>query len=376
MSLGVVYKGRTEGMNPYMERFATKTDCRTLAEAMEDADVFVGLSVGNVVTPEMLKTMAPNPVIFALANPDPEIAYEAAVEARPDAIIATGRSDCPNQVNNVLGFPFIFRGALDVRATGHQRADEAGRHAGAGGAGQGGRAGFRAARLRRGSNRIRTPLHHSEAFRPARADLGGPGGGAGGDGQRRGTAAGEPRRVSGAVAPPSGQSARGHARHGQQGAARAEAGGLPRGRSEQDPACLPDPDRRADRQAHSARRRGAHLGQNLRPAPAPGRRGRRRSGAHAGAGGLCRGVLPTAPPQGSDAQRGRRADLEPQRVRRSHGAHGRRGRADQRAHRTLSGYAPAGAASAGGAAGAAPGQRSVRADHAARAACSSWPTPR
>ncbi len=114
--LGVVYKGRTEGMNPYMERFATKTDCRTLAEAMEDADVFVGLSVGNVVTPEMLKTMAPNPVIFALANPDPEIAYEAAVEARPDAIIATGRSDCPNQVNNVLGFPFIFRGALDVRA--------------------------------------------------------------------------------------------------------------------------------------------------------------------------------------------------------------------------------------------------------------------
>jgi malate dehydrogenase (oxaloacetate-decarboxylating)(NADP+) len=103
-------------MNPYMERFATKTDCRTLAEAMEDADVFVGLSVGNVVTPEMLKTMAPNPVIFALANPDPEIAYEAAVEARSDAIIATGRSDCPNQVNNVLGFPFIFRGALDVRA--------------------------------------------------------------------------------------------------------------------------------------------------------------------------------------------------------------------------------------------------------------------
>ena len=113
---GVVYKGRTEGMNPYMERFAAKTDARTLAEAMEDADVFVGLSVGNIVTAEMLKTMAPNPVIFALANPDPEIPYEAAVEARPDAIIATGRSDCPNQVNNVLGFPFIFRGALDVRA--------------------------------------------------------------------------------------------------------------------------------------------------------------------------------------------------------------------------------------------------------------------
>ncbi len=114
--LGVVYKGRTEGMNPYMERFAAKTDCRTLAEAMEDADVFVGLSVGNVVTAEMVKTMAPNPVIFALANPDPEIPYEVALEARPDAVLATGRSDCPNQVNNVLGFPFIFRGALDVRA--------------------------------------------------------------------------------------------------------------------------------------------------------------------------------------------------------------------------------------------------------------------
>jgi malate dehydrogenase (oxaloacetate-decarboxylating)(NADP+) len=114
--LGVVYKGRTDGMNPYMERFAAKTDCRTLAEAMEDADVFVGLSVGNVVTAEMVKTMAPNPVIFALANPDPEIPYEVALEARPDALLATGRSDCPNQVNNVLGFPFIFRGALDVRA--------------------------------------------------------------------------------------------------------------------------------------------------------------------------------------------------------------------------------------------------------------------
>ncbi len=114
---GVVYKGRTEGMNGYMERFASKTDARTLAEALVDADVFVGLSVGNLVTAEMIKAMAPDPVVFALANPDPEIPYDVAAAARPDAIIATGRSDLPNQVNNVLGFPSIFRGALDVRAT-------------------------------------------------------------------------------------------------------------------------------------------------------------------------------------------------------------------------------------------------------------------
>jgi malate dehydrogenase (oxaloacetate-decarboxylating)(NADP+) len=114
---GVVYKGRVEGMNGYMQRFASSTDARTLAEALVDADVFVGLSVGNIVTPEMVKAMAPEPIIFALANPDPEITYDAAVAARPDAIMATGRSDYPNQVNNVLGFPFIFRGALDVRAT-------------------------------------------------------------------------------------------------------------------------------------------------------------------------------------------------------------------------------------------------------------------
>jgi len=114
---GIVYRGRTEGMNPYMERFASETSVRTLAEALRGADVFVGLSAGNVVTPEMLRGMADHPIIFAMANPDPEIPYEQAVEARPDAIVATGRSDFPNQVNNVLGFPFIFRGALDVRAT-------------------------------------------------------------------------------------------------------------------------------------------------------------------------------------------------------------------------------------------------------------------
>src|SRR4051812_48553100 len=114
---GVVFKGRTCGMNPYKERFAQETPLRTLAEAMRGADVFVGLSVQGAVTPEMLRTMAPDPIVFAMANPDPEITYDEAKAARPDVVMATGRSDYPNQVNNVLGFPFIFRGALDVRAT-------------------------------------------------------------------------------------------------------------------------------------------------------------------------------------------------------------------------------------------------------------------
>jgi malate dehydrogenase (oxaloacetate-decarboxylating)(NADP+) len=114
---GVVYEGRTVEMNPYKARFARNTDMRTLSEAMRGADVFIGLSVGNCVTPEMLLSMADRPIVFALANPDPEIPYDVAVKTRPDAIVATGRSDYPNQVNNLLGFPFIFRGALDVRAT-------------------------------------------------------------------------------------------------------------------------------------------------------------------------------------------------------------------------------------------------------------------
>jgi malate dehydrogenase (oxaloacetate-decarboxylating)(NADP+) len=114
---GVVYRGRTEGMNPHKAALAADTDARTLADALRGADVFVGLSVANCVTPEMLRTMNERPIVFALANPDPEITYDAAMEARPDTIMATGRSDYPNQVNNVLGFPFIFRGALDVRAT-------------------------------------------------------------------------------------------------------------------------------------------------------------------------------------------------------------------------------------------------------------------
>jgi malate dehydrogenase (oxaloacetate-decarboxylating)(NADP+) len=115
-SKGVVYKGRTEGLNKYKDRFLVETDARTLSDALRGADVFYGLSVANVLTPEMVKLMAKDPIVFAMANPDPEIKPELAKEARKDVIIATGRSDYPNQVNNVLGFPFIFRGALDVRA--------------------------------------------------------------------------------------------------------------------------------------------------------------------------------------------------------------------------------------------------------------------
>jgi malate dehydrogenase (oxaloacetate-decarboxylating)(NADP+) len=114
---GVVYEGRTEGMNPYKARFAQKTGMRTLADAVKGADVFIGLSVKGALTPVMLRTMAARPIVFAMANPDPEITYDEAVATRKDVIIATGRSDYPNQVNNVLGFPFIFRGALDVHAT-------------------------------------------------------------------------------------------------------------------------------------------------------------------------------------------------------------------------------------------------------------------
>lgn len=113
---GVIHSGRTD-LNQYKAAFAHKTDKRTLEDALEGADVFIGVSSANLLTPGMLQRMAPNPVVFALANPDPEIRPEVAYEIRDDVIVATGRSDYPNQVNNVLGFPYIFRGALDVRAT-------------------------------------------------------------------------------------------------------------------------------------------------------------------------------------------------------------------------------------------------------------------
>jgi malate dehydrogenase (oxaloacetate-decarboxylating)(NADP+) len=113
---GVVYRGRKEGMNQWKSAHAVETPARTLADAMVGADIFFGLSAKGALTAEMVKVMAPNPIIFAMANPDPEITPEEAMEARDDVIVATGRSDYPNQVNNVLGFPYIFRGALDVRA--------------------------------------------------------------------------------------------------------------------------------------------------------------------------------------------------------------------------------------------------------------------
>lgn len=116
-SKGVVYKGRKDGMNKYKEQFAVETSARSLKDALKNADAFIGLSVAGALTEDMLKAMAPRPIIFAMANPDPEIDPPTAKRIRPDCIVATGRSDYANQVNNVLGFPFIFRGALDVRAT-------------------------------------------------------------------------------------------------------------------------------------------------------------------------------------------------------------------------------------------------------------------
>ncbi|WP_375402291.1 NADP-dependent malic enzyme [uncultured Sphingomonas sp.] len=114
---GVIYQGREEGMDQWKSAHAANTDRRTLTEALHGADVFLGLSAAGALKPEMVKDMAPAPIIFAMANPEPEIRPEVATAARPDAIVATGRSDYPNQVNNVLGFPYVFRGALDVRAT-------------------------------------------------------------------------------------------------------------------------------------------------------------------------------------------------------------------------------------------------------------------
>ena len=114
---GVVYQGREEGMNQWKSAHAAKTDARTLAEALDGADIVFGLSAKGALTPAMVKSMAKDPIIFAMANPDPEITPEEVARIRTDAIMATGRSDYPNQVNNVLGFPYIFRGALDVRAT-------------------------------------------------------------------------------------------------------------------------------------------------------------------------------------------------------------------------------------------------------------------
>ena len=159
---GVVFQGRTEGMNQWKSAHAVATPARTLTEALEGADVFFGLSVKGALTQDMVQAMATEPIIFAMANPDPEITPEEARAASPHAIIATGRSDYPNQVNNVLGFPYIFRGALDVRAEHDQRGDEDRRGRGAGATGARGRARRGERRRRRQAAAVRARIHHSQ----------------------------------------------------------------------------------------------------------------------------------------------------------------------------------------------------------------------
>ena len=164
---GVVYRGRQEGMNQWKSAHAIDTKARTLAEALEGADIFYGLSVKGALTPKMLLSMADNPIVFAMANPDPEITPEEARATRADVIIATGRSDYPNQINNVLGFPYIFRGALDVRAQDDQHGDEDCRHTGARRARAGGRARRSGERLSRRASPFWPRLSHSGAVRSA-----------------------------------------------------------------------------------------------------------------------------------------------------------------------------------------------------------------
>ncbi len=251
---GVVFKGRAEGMNKYKERFAQPTDRRTLADAMRDADVFVGLSVKGAVTQDMVRSMAPNPIVFAMANPDPEITYEEAKACRSDIIMATGRSDYPNQVNNVLGFPFIFRGALDVRATAiNEEMKLAATRALAALAKEDVpdsvcRA-YGVERLSFGREYLIPTLFDPrvlvwEASAVAEAAM------------RTGVAQ-EPvdlavlPRTTGAQA---GQSSRDLAQHDSQGAGASQAGCISRGRERKDPSRLPLPGRRKNCQAHSAGR--------------------------------------------------------------------------------------------------------------------------
>ena len=136
-SEGVIYEGRQEGMNEYKAPFAVRTDLRTLEDAMKGADVFIGLSVRGLVTKEMVASMAKRPIIFALANPDPEVTPEEVAEVRNDAIVATGRSDYPNQVNNVLRVPVPVPWRPGRPGQGHQRGDDAGGHLCLGRAGEG-----------------------------------------------------------------------------------------------------------------------------------------------------------------------------------------------------------------------------------------------
>ena len=243
---GVIYKGRKEGMNPYKERFAKETPMRTLADAAKGADVLLGLSKKGAFTPAMIASLAPRPVVFAMANPDPEITYDEARAVRDDIIMATGRSDYPNQVNNVLGFPFIFRGALDVHATTiNEEMKLAATYALAALAKEDVPDSVcRAYGVER--SEVRPRLHHSQAVRSARAGVGSRGRGEGRHGNRRGAEAGRHRRISRAAGEAAGQGARADAAHDPQGAGQSQARGLPRGRSPEDSARLPRSDGRED----------------------------------------------------------------------------------------------------------------------------------
>ncbi len=186
---GVVYQGRTEEMDDNKARYAVQTSARTLDEVIAGADVFLGLSAGGVLKPEMVKPMAERPLIFALANPTPEILPDLAKAARPDAILATGRSDYPNQVNNALCFPYIFRGALDVGApTINEAMKRAAVHAIAELA-QAEQSDASSRSIRRGRPEFRRGSPDSETVRSAPDHAHRPGRGAGGDGQRCGAAA-------------------------------------------------------------------------------------------------------------------------------------------------------------------------------------------
>jgi malate dehydrogenase (oxaloacetate-decarboxylating)(NADP+) len=238
-SKGVIYEGRTEGMNVYKAQFARSTAARTLADALKDADVFVGLSGANCVSKEMVKSMGRSPLVLALSNPDPEIPYADAIEARPDAIVATGRSDYPNQVNNVLGFPAIFRGALDCRAT---RVTEEMMMAATRSLAELAKEDVPDSVRRIYGSGVWPAVSDSEAVRPAGRAAGGAGGGEGGDGVRRGTAAAGPggvRAVSGGTA------GTGRGRDdaaAAEGAAPAGADGVPGGRQRDGAAGVPDAD--------------------------------------------------------------------------------------------------------------------------------------
>ena len=278
---GVVYRGRQEGMNQWKSAHAVDTPLRTLEEAMVGADIFFGLSAKGALTPEMVKTMAPDPIIFAMANPDPEITPEDAQKAREDVIIATGRSDYPNQVNNVLGFPYIFRGALDVRAKTINMEMKIAAAARARRTRARGRAGRGRRRLSRRAAALRARLHHSGALRsaphPCRADRRRQGG----DGLgRRAAADRRSRRLQGATLGAPRSDRRRHAAHHRARAADAQARRLRRGRG---------------------------------GAGHPRRAFLRQSGARHGDSGRPRGARARPPPQAAGLDLADKGDRDPQR---------------------------------------------------------------